>query len=83
MHTHFIFNLLFLFSKFCKKMNRYRKFNDLPTEFESNKTSNDLLDPDIENLFEYISKSEIGSNQHFTGPFGSRQSRKKTLMQIQ
>ncbi len=83
MHTHFIFNLLFLFSKFCKKMNRYRKFNDLPTEFESNKTSNDELDPDIENLFEYISKSEIGINQHFTSPFGSRQSKKKIFMQIQ
>jgi hypothetical protein len=56
-------------------MNRYRKFNDLPTEFESNKISKDDLDPNSENLFEYISKSEIGNNQHFTGPFGSRQSK--------
>ena len=56
-------------------MNRYRKFNDLPTEFESNKISKDDLDPNSENLFEYISKSEIGNNQHFNGPFGSRQSK--------
>ena len=67
-----IFNNLFIILRIKLKMNRYRKFYDLPIEFESNKTK-ELNELD-ENFIEYISKSEIGSNQHFTGPFGSRQS---------
>lgn len=51
---------------------RYRKFTDLPTEFANN--LNEEYQKDSNQLFDLVSKSEIGSNQRFIGPFGSRQS---------
>lgn len=50
---------------------KYRKFTDLPTEF----SNNNLIKPEQsdKSLFDLLSKSEIGVNQRFSGPFGSRQ----------
>lgn len=51
---------------------KYRRFTDLPTEFENNLKENE--NESHKDLFDLISKSEIGANQRFVGPFGSRQS---------
>ena len=65
----------------------HRKFNDLPTKFSKQDQAGDddtiswhhpnLLHPAEENkkcqdLFELINHSEIGRDQTFVGPFGSR-----------
>jgi hypothetical protein len=53
--------------------NKYRKFNDLPTQF-SDSDSQNCPEREDNGIFELIAKSEIGSQQRFVGPFGSRQS---------
>ena len=61
--------------------NKYRKFTDLPTEFSSSDLKLSREDTSFDNgIFELIAKSEIGANQRFIGPFGSRQSKNRLLI---